>query len=39
MFCYGMIPTTNKATRVAVNTATAIDHIMPNVITNADLKT
>ena len=39
MFRYGMIPTINKSTRVTANTATAIDHIITNVIIDADFKT
>ena len=38
MFRYGMIPTINKSTRVKVNTATAIDHIITNVIMDTDFK-
>ena len=32
MFRYAMIPTINKPRRVTANTATAIDHIVTNVI-------
>ena len=39
MFRYGMIRTINKPTRVTTNTATAIDHIIINVIINTDFKT
>ena len=39
MFCYGMISTINKPTRVTANTATAIDHIITNVIIDTDFKT
>ena len=39
MFRYGMIRTINKPTRVTTNTATAIDHIITNVIINTDFKT
>ena len=39
MFCYGMIPTIRKPTRVAVNTTTTVDHIITNVIIDTDLKT
>ena len=39
MFRYGMIPTINKPTRVTANTATAIDHIITNVIIDTDFKT
>ena len=38
MFRYGMIPTINKSTRVKANTATAIDHIITNVIMDTDFK-
>ena len=38
MFCYGMIPTINKSTRVTANTATAIDHIVTNVTIDTDFK-
>ena len=38
MFCYGMIPTINKYTRVTANTATAIDHIVTNVTIDTDFK-
>ena len=34
-----MIPTINKSTRVTANTATAIDHIITNVIIDTDFKT
>ena len=36
MFRYGMIPTINKPTRITANTATAIDHIITNLIINTD---
>ena len=36
IFCYSMIPTTNKPTRVTRNTATAIDHIITNCIVGCD---
>ena len=39
MFCYGMIPTMSKPTRVTANTANAIDHVIINAIINTDLKT
>ena len=39
MFCYGMIPTINKPTRVMVKTATAIDHIITNLIIDTEFKT
>ena len=39
MFRYGMIPTINKPTRVTANMATAIDHIITNVIIDTDFKT
>ena len=39
MFCYGLISTINKPTRVTANTATAIDHIITNVIIDTDFKT
>ena len=39
MLRYGMIPTINKPTRITANTATTIDHIITNVITEADFKT
>ena len=39
MFSYGMIPNINKHTRVPANTATVIDHIITNVITDTDFKT
>ena len=39
MFRYGMIPTINKPTRVTANTATDIDHILTNVITDTGFKT
>ena len=34
-----MIPTINKPTRVTINTATVIDHIITNVIINTDFNT
>ena len=39
MFHYGMIPTINKLKRVTANTATAMDHIITNVIIDTDFKT
>ena len=39
MFCYGMIPTMSKPTRVTANTANAIDHVITYAIINTDLKT
>ena len=39
MFRYGMIPTINKPKRVTANTATAIDHIITNIIIDTDIKT
>ena len=39
MFPHGLIPTINKSTRVTRNTATAIDHIIPNSVINAEFKT
>ena len=39
MFRYGMIPTINKPTQVTANNATAINHIIINVITDSDFKT
>ena len=39
MFRHGLIPTVNKPTRVIRNTATAIDHIITNLVMNAELKT
>ena len=38
MFRYGVIPTINKFTRITVNTATSIDHIITNVC-DTDFKT
>ena len=38
MFCYGMIATINKSTRVTANKATAIDHIITNVIIDTTFK-
>ena len=34
-----MIPTIKKPTRIATNTATAIDHVITNVIIDTDFKT
>ena len=39
MFRYNMNPTTRKPTRVTTNTATAVDHIITNVIINTEFKT
>ena len=39
MFRYGMIPTINKPRRVRANTATAIDHIITNIIIDTDFET
>ena len=39
MFRYGMIPTTNKLTRVTTNVATFIDHTITNVVIDTDFKT
>ena len=39
MFCYGMIATINKPTRVTASTATSINHIKTNVIIDTDFKT
>ena len=40
MFRFGMIPTTNKPTRVTRHTATAIDHVFTNTIMgNMEIKT
>ena len=39
MFQHSLIPTINKPTRVPRNTATAFDHIIPNSVINAELKT
>ena len=39
MFRYGMISNINKPTRVTANTATAIDHIVTNVIIHTNFKT
>ena len=39
MFQHGLIPTINKPTRVTRNTATAIDHIIPNSVINTGFKT
>ena len=39
MSSYGMIPTINKPTRVTTNTATAIDHIITNIMIDTDFKT
>ena len=39
MFLYVMILIINKLTRVTANTATAIDHIMTNLIIDTDFKT
>ena len=33
-----MIPTINKSTRVTANTATAVDHIITNIIIDTDFK-
>ena len=38
MFCYGMIATINKSTRVTANKATAIYHIITNVIIDTTFK-
>ena len=38
MFPHGLIPTINKPTRVTRNTATAIDHIITNLVINAEFK-
>ena len=39
MFRSGMIPTIKKRIRVTANKATAIDHIITNVIIDTDFKT
>ena len=39
MFRYVMIPTLNKPTRVMANMATAIDHVITNIIIGTVLKT
>ena len=39
MFLYGMMPAINKPTRVTANMATAIDHIITNVIKETGFKT
>ena len=39
MFRYGMIPTVSKSSPVTANKATAIDHIITNVIIDTDCKT
>ena len=39
MFRYDMIPTINKPKRVTANTATAIDHIIANVMLDINFKT
>ena len=39
MFRYDMIPTINKPTRVTASTATAIDHIIANVMLDINFKT
>ena len=39
MFQYGLVPTTNKPTRVTNKTISAIDHIITNSIYNNDFKT
>ena len=36
MFCYNMIPLTNKLTRVTRHSANAIDHIITNSVTGYD---
>ena len=38
MFSHNMIPTINKPTRVTRNTATAIDHFIPNTVVDTQLK-
>ena len=36
---FQLIPTVNKPTRVTWNTASAIDHIITNLVINAEFKT
>ena len=38
MFCCGMVPAVNKPTRVTRYTATVIDHIFTNSVTNTEIK-
>ena len=38
MLRHGQIPTVNKPTRITRNTATAIDHIITNLVINAEFK-
>ena len=38
MFSHNMIPTINKPTRVTRNTATAIDHFIPNTVVDTQFK-
>ena len=39
MFCYGMIPTINKRTRLTTNTATVVYHTVTSVIIGTNFKT